>query len=429
MAAHASSNTLSPPAVPSRPSAAPPRHWRVDTFRSLRHRNYRLYFSGQLVSLTGSWVQTAALTWLAYDLTKQSCWLALIGAVQVLPTFLLGAWGGTLADRLPKRSLIFTCQALLLVLALLLAGIVGLGLATRWHLLVIATVCGVVNAVDLPARLSFVIEMVGRDDLPNAVALNALQFNTGRAVGPAVSAILLPLLGPALCFLVNGLSFLAVLVALAWMDLPPWVVPPRGHERHSRLAGFRYLRGRRGLLLLIGLSGALSLFAWPMLSLLPALSHQELEAGEGGYSWMLSAVGFGALVGALLVASFGSRLKARVFLGIGVVLGTVGLGGLALVRYLPLAMGCCAVFGCGLILFFATSQAVLQLNSTDDNRGRVMGIWSMVLSGAHPLGHLLAGPAADRWGVPLVLTMQGLGIAVAGGIVMALWRASQGRRG
>lgn len=429
MAAHTSSNTLPPPVVASPPPTVPPRRWRVDTFRSLRHRNYRLYFFGQIVSQIGSWVQTAALTWLAYDLTRQSCWPALIGAVQVLPTFLLGAWGGTLADRLPKRSLIFSCQALLLVLALMLAAFVGLGLATPWHLLVIATVCGVVNAVDLPARLSFVIEMVGRDDLPNAVALNALQFNTARAVGPAVCAVLLPLLGPALCFLVNGVSFFAVLAALAWMDLPPWVVPPTGRQRGSMLSGFRYLEGRRGLLLLLGLSGALSLFGWPVLSLLPALSHQELHAGEGGYSWMLSAVGFGALVGALLVASFSSRLRPRVFLGTGVVLGVAGLTGLAVVQWLPLAMACCAVLGCGLILFFATSQAVMQLSSTDANRGRVMGIWSMVLSGAHPLGHLLAGPAADRWGVPLVLAVEGLGIAVATGVVLGLKWAGQRRRG
>jgi MFS family permease len=399
---------------------------RIDTFRALRHRNYRLYFCGQIVSLTGSWVQSAALTWLAYALTQQSRWPALIGAAQVLPTFLLGVWGGSLADRWPKRSLIFVCQAILLVLALLLAGLVLLDHATPWNLLVISIACGIVNAVDLPARLSFVIEMVGREDLLNAVALNALQFNTARAVGPAVSAMLLPLLGPGLCFLMNGLSFLAILLGLGCMHLPPPVPHEARKQDSSLLAGFRHLGEHPGQVLLLVLSGALALFGWPVLSLLPAYADQVLHVSEQGYGWMLSAIGVGALLASLAVASFGSLTRRRVFLGAGVLLSALALGGLAQMRSLAAAIAFCAVLGCGLILFFATGQAVLQLSSTDHNRGRIMGIWSMILSGAHPLGHLIGGWAADRWGVSWVLAGQSLGIAWATGIVLVLalvWRA------
>jgi MFS family permease len=433
----------------------------VDTFRALRHRNYRLYFWGQFISVTGSWAQSAALTWLAYDLTRESSWPALVGAMQVLPTFVLGAWGGSLADRWPKRSLIFLAQATLLFLAVLLGGLVLLGYVTPWHLLAVAIAAGIVNAIDLPARLAFVIDMVGRDDLPNAIALNSMLFNTARAIGPAVSAVLFGLAGAGetgqtaagVCFLLNGLSFVAVLAALAWMRLPP----VRRTELHSApgslWAGFRYLARHPHLILLLLLSGAMSLFGWPILSLLPAVADQRLGESTGGYAWMLSAIGSGALIASLLVASYNSAVRRRWFLAAGVGLSASSLTCLAVARSLSVAVGCCAVTGCGLILFFATSQAIMQLNSDDHIRGRVMGIWSMVLSGAYPLGHLLAGWAADCWldgtspggmlaqvlavqpgergGVALVLALMGLGIAGASAVVLMLsltWREARRSR-
>jgi MFS family permease len=434
MSPHAAPATPSPYEVAASLRRSPP--WRLGTFRALRHRNYRLYFWGQFVSVTGTWVQSAALTWLAYDLTRESSWPALIGAVQVLPTFLLGAWGGSLADRWPKRRLIFLSQATLLVLALVLGGLVLSGHVTVWHLLAVAVAAGVVNAIDLPARLAFVIDMVGRDDLPNAIALNSMLFNTARAVGPAVSAVLFKVGGAAgdgagqfaagLCFLLNGLSFVAVLAALAWMDLPPPVLLGEKRRRAGPLwDGFRYLAGRPRLLLLLALSACMSFFGWPILSLLPAVADRRLGESTGGYAWMLSAIGGGALIASLLIATFGGRLPRRWFLAAGVGLSAASLGGLALVRGLPPAVGCCTSLGCGLILFFATSQAVMQLGSPDHLRGRVMGIWSMLLSGAHPLGHLLAGRAADHWGVAPVLAAMGLGIAAAAALVILIGLAAR----
>jgi len=408
----------------------------VDTFRAMRHRNYRLYFWGQFVSVTGSWAQGAALTWLAYDLTKESIWPSLVGAVQVLPTFVLGVWGGSLADRWPKRPLIFLSQATLLLLALLLGGLVLSGHVTPWHLLAVATAAGIVNAIDLPARLAFVIDMVGREDLPNAIALNSLLFNTARMVGPAVSAVLFALTGAGetgqtaagVCFLLNGFSFVAVLAALAWMDLPPPAPRTDKHDPAGSLwAGFRYLAQHRGLILLLLLSASMALFGWPILSLLPAVADQRLGASTGGYAWMLSAIGSGALIASLLVASY-SNVRRRWFLAAGVVLSAVSLLCLALTRSLPVAVACCTVLGCGLILFFPTSQSIMQLSSDDHIRGRVMGIWSMILCGAHPLGFLLAGRAADCYGVPLVLTLMGLGIAVAAVAVLVLALTWRGRR-
>jgi MFS family permease len=393
--------------------------WWAVPFRALRHRNYRLYFLGQLVSLVGSWVQTTALMWLAYKLTGQSRWPALIAAVQVLPTFVLGPWGGHLADRWPRRPLIFATQAALLALAVLLGVLVLYFRVTPWHLLAVSLAVGLVNAADLPARLAFVMEMVGRDDLINAVALNSVLFNVARAVGPALGAWCLGLVGPGTCFLINGLSFVAVLAALALMTLP-WRVAPAAHheERASLWAGFRYLAGRPALVLLLVLTGALSLFGWPVLSLLPALADQHLHRSEGGYGSMLSALGAGAMLAALLVATFGSLGRSRLFLGAGAMLSAASLVCLSYAASLPAAVACCAGLGCGLILFFATGQSVMQLSSREHNRGRVMGVWSMVTSGGLPVGSLLAGWAADAWGVPYVVLLLGLGIAVAAAAVL-----------
>src|SRR5262245_51657036 len=214
-----------PPATPDTVAAepvleadAPPLAPRLGaaTFRALRHRNYRLYFFGQLVSLTGSWMQTTALAALAFELTKQSRWPALITAAQILPTFLFGAWGGSLADRWPKRNLLLWTQGALLVLALLLAVLVLIE-PVPWQLLAVTLAAGIVQAIDLPARLAFVMDMVGREDVINAVALNSVLFNCARVVGPAVGVSLLHWLGPAVCFLANALSYVAVLWALAAM--------------------------------------------------------------------------------------------------------------------------------------------------------------------------------------------------------------------
>jgi MFS family permease len=411
------------------PPTRPRRGWRHETFRALRHRNYRLYFCGQLVSLTGTWVQTAALTWLAYDRTPQdkALWAALVVAAQVLPTLLLGPWGGALADRFPKRPLLLVTQSALLALALGLAAVVAAGSFTAWTLLAFSALAGVVNAIDLPARLAFVMDMVGRDDLHNAVALNSFMFNAARVVGPAVGAGLLHVAGPALCFALNALSFVAVLAALAAMD--PSGFPAARPRPGSVLDGFRYVAGRPALLRLFVLTGAVAFFGWPILSLLTAVADSSLHANADGFGYgvLLSAFGVGALPAALAAASHGTAARRPRFLAAGVALAASGLLGLALAGDLPPAAGCCALLGAGLILFNATSQTAAQLSAGDHNRGRVMAAWSMTVCAASPLGGLAAGLAADRWGVPAVLGVQALGVAAAAAAVLALARAARAR--
>jgi MFS family permease len=394
-------------------------------FRSLRHRNYRLYFFGQLVSLTGSWMQTTAVMWLAYELTGENRWAAFVTAAQVLPTFFFGAWGGALCDRFAKRRILLLTQTVLTLTALVLAVLAAAGTISPWHLLVVMLVTGFVQAVDFPTRLSFVMDMAGREDLINAVALNSVQFNVARAIGPAVGGLVLVTLGPAACFLANALSYVAVLIALARMDVDGRAPAAGGKDRGSLRDAFAYLLARPSLAVLLLLAGATGACAWPYLNLLPAFSHKALAAGEGGYSWMLSGTGFGALAAALTVAMFGSMARRRQLIGLGLAIVIGALVGLGLAPTLGPAVVCCGLAGYGLILFFATSQSVVQLRTQEHNRGRIMGVWAMVLSGAIPLGGLIIGPAADQWGEPLMLGVEGVGVAVAAAALLVLLLAWQ----
>jgi MFS family permease len=392
------------------------------TFRSLRHRNYRLYFFGQLVSLIGTWMQTAAVTWLAYDLTGVNRWPALVSAAGILPTFLFGAWGGLLADRWPKRWLIFVTQTAFALLALWLAVAVLAGLITPWQLLVVSALGGLVQAIDLPARLAFVMDMTGREDLMNAVALNSLLFNVARALGPALGGGLLSLVGPGPCFLANALSFLAVLWALSLMDICGAAQGgPRDGGLRALLGGFAYLAKRRDLAFLVLLACTTSLFGWPVGALLPALAKNELNAQANGYGLLVSGMGVGALLAAWTLATFGSVEHRRFLLSSGIMLIAAALVALSLVRSLPLAIGCCAVVGFGLILFLATCQSIVQLGSGNENRGRIMGIYAMTLSGAVPLGQALAGPAADWWGEPVVVAALGVACVASASLLVLLF--------
>jgi len=404
-----------PPVVPD-PAGA-------NTFRAFRHRNYCLFFSGQLFSLIGTWVQNAAIPWLAFELTETCMWPALVLAAQFGPTLLLSAWGGVLADRYSRQRLLLCTQCALMLLALTLGLLTLLGSITVWHLLVVALLCGVVNAIDLPVRLAFLVEMVGKEDLMNAVALNSLMFNVARVLGPAIGAWLLPF-GPAYCFFLNAVSFLAIIINVWRMrGLNPAVPAPDRNVVQQMQAGLRYVTRHPTLSLLLVLVSCLAFFGWPVLSLLPALSAIQMHSGEQGYTWMLSLIGAGALVSAFLVATFGSMQRRRLFIGGGVCIASLGMLGLSFAGSLLCALPCCALIGMGLVMFFSTSQATVQLSASDHNRGRVMGLYSIVLCGATPLGNLLAGPCADTWTVPVVLRLQGIGICMAAAVVVfCLWR-------
>jgi predicted MFS family arabinose efflux permease len=383
------------------------------TFRSLRHPNYRLYFVGQLVSLVGSWTQITTLIWLAHEQTHQARWPAFLAAVQIGPTFLLGPWGGALADRVRRRGLIVRTQFAFLTCALILLALHLAGQLTVGAMLAVMFAHGVVQAIDLPARLAFVPGLVGREDLSNAVALNSLLFNVARAVGPALAAVLLESAGAEWCFVVNALSYLAIIGALSLIRLP---TAQEGGEvgQAEGGGGFRVIGRRPGLRMLFVLAGLAAIGGWPLLALLPSFAETRLGRIQGGaYGTLLSAVGIGALGAALTAATVGNEVRRKVLLLGGLLAVAVALAGLTLTRSLPVATGCCVLFGFGMILFFATGQTLVQLGTADADRGKVMGVWAMMLSAGVPLGNLVFGPAADVWGVAAVIAAQAATIGVA----------------
>jgi predicted MFS family arabinose efflux permease len=386
------------------------------TFRSLRHRNYRLYFVGQLVSLVGSWTQLTALMWLAHQQTDSARWPAFLAAVQIGPTFVLGPWGGILADRVCRQSLIVRTQTAFLLCAVALLVLHDAGQLTVWAMLGVMFAHGIVQAVDLPTRLAFIPALVDREDLSNAIALNSVLFNVARAIGPALAAALLVSVGPAWCFYLNALSYGAVLVALVLIRVPQATgaaAPP------SAGGGFRVLARQPGMLALVLVAGLVAIGGWPLLPLLPSVAAKELGHGEGAYGTLLSAVGIGALAAALTAATFGNDVRRKVLLTAGLALVAGALLVLSATHALSVATGCCVVFGFGMILFFATGQSAVQLGTADADRGKVMGIWAMMLSAGVPLGNLVFGPAADKYGVSNVIAVQAAAVGVATGILMA----------
>ncbi len=386
------------------------------TFRALQHRNYRLYFFGLLISWIGTWMHRTAIGWLIYELTGSKMLLGLVAAATSGPIVLLSPWAGSLADRWSKRNLLMATQIWLAMLAFLLAGLVAGGWIRPWHLLLIGTLEGLAMALDTPTRQAFLVEVVGREDLANAVALNASMVNAARILGPSLAGILMASVGAATCFAVNGLSFIAVLVALIWMRLAARPQPVRKQGAWARLReGFRYtvrhpvLRDAMVLFVLVGI------FGWSYAVLLPVYAQDVLHIAEKRYGLLLSTNGIGALFGALTVARFAVQLSPQRLRAMGITVFAVGLAALALLhQYGPVLFVLWAV-GWGQMLFLSSTSTLIQTHVDETFRGRVMGIWTAVFAGVMPLGALLAGALCNWFGIQTVLWIgSGICLGVAG---------------
>jgi MFS family permease len=388
--------------------------WR-DTFAALKHRNFRLFFMGQLVSLIGTWMQSTAQSWLVYQLTGSKVLLGTVAAVGTLPMLLLSLWGGSVADRHSKRTVVVYTQSGMMLTAFVFAALVGTGHIQIWEILVLAALGGVAMAFDMPARQAFMVEMTSQEDLMNAISLNSSIVNGARVVGPAVAGFLMARVGMAWCFLLNGVSFIAVIVGLLMMRLPKFVPPQRPHStgRHM-LEGFRYVAGHRRVRILMLLFAVVGVFGWSYAVLLPAYATDILHVGESGYGILLSANGCGALLGALTVATWGSRVRPRLLILGGLWLFSAMLVVLAVVRWYPLALVCLALGGWGMLLYFSTTNTLIQSSVSNAMRGRVMGIWALVFGGMMPLGGLESGFLSHAVGVPWTITAGALICAGAG---------------
>ena len=392
--------------------------WRR-TFASLRHRNFRLFFGGQLISLIGTWMQNTAQGWLVYDLTGSKILLGVVAAVGSTPMMLFSIWGGSVADRHSKRRIILWTQMLMMLSAFVYAALVWSGGIQTWHILILAALGGVALAFDMPARQSFMVEMTSREDLINAISLNSSIVNGARVVGPSLAGILMVHIGIALCFFLNGLSFLAVIAGLFLMRLPKFVAPRRVGSAWAHAAeGFSYVWQQRRMRTLLILFAIVGIFGWSYSVLMPAFARDILHVGQARYGALLSANGIGALLGALTVATVGSHMNRRVLVLGGLWFFSAMLLLLAWVQNYYLALVVLALAGWGMLLFFSTTNTLLQTHASDEMRGRVMGIWTLVFGGTAPFGGLEAGAASHYLGVRWAVT---LGAIVCAAAALVVW--------
>jgi len=380
------------------------------TFAALSYPNYRLWFVGQMVSLFGTWMQTTAQGYLVYELTRSEAYLGYVGFASGAATWAFTLYGGAVADRVPRRNLIVVTQALSMLLAFVLAALSFLHVVAPWHIVALAFLLGVVNAFDAPARQSFVLEMVERPVLTNAIALNSTMFNTATAIGPAVGGLTYAYFGPAWCFAINGLSFLAVIAALLAMRLPAWAPPTRRRSTFGEIReGLQAVRADRRILAIILLMAAVSLFGMSFATLIPAWAVQILHGDSRVNGFLQSARGIGAVSAALWIASVAHRrLKGRTITAASFAF-PVALILLSLTRTLPLSL--LAIFGVGAanIINNNLANALVQTLTPDAVRGRVMSIYMLSFFGFMPIGALFAGQLASVAGVPATVAVGAAG--------------------
>jgi MFS family permease len=377
-----------------------------ETFAALKHYNYRLWFAGQVVSLVGTWMQSTAQGYLIYQITRSPVYLGLVGFVGGVPSLFFTLFGGLVADRLPRRNLLVITQSSMMFLAFILAVLTFTKTVLPWHILVLAFLLGVANAFDAPARTSFVLELVDRETMTNAIALNSTMFNFATVVGPSVAGITYAAIGPAWCFTLNGLTFIAVIIALLLMRIK---LDKPASQRRAAMAelgeSIHYVLKNRMILSLIGSVGIVSIFGIGMLNLLPAWATDVLHGDVTTNGWLISARGLGSLVSALMLAYWGIRKMRGRLWTYGAFVMPVTLFVFAWIRWLPLSLITLLGVGWGFMMVLNNSQAIVQSLVPDALRGRVMGVYTLVLFGSMPIGSLLAGGVAQWIGEPVTVML------------------------
>ena len=394
-----------------------------------RHRNYRIFFAGQAVSLVGTWMQQVAQAWLVLQLTGDPFWLGIVAAAQFLPVMILGLFAGVAADALPKRQTLVATQAVMMTLAILLTILTVTGLVQVWMILVLAILLGCANAVDMPVRQSFAIELVGREDIGNAVALNSAMFNGSRIIGPALAGLTIAAFGVAAAFALNALSFLAVIVALLMLDDATLRTRPRiarpgsaGEVVDNLVEGLRYVRRTPLVLLAVLVVGGVATFGMNFSVVIPAFAADDLASGPSGFGFLMAASGVGSLVAALALAFRGKPRTSRIATG-AIILGLASVAMAAISTYLT-ALFLMVLIGYGGISMAATANATIQLAVPDQLRGRVMSVYTTIFASSAPIGGLMMGAIASGFGADVAI---GLGGILSGlvGVAAALWLRAQ----
>lgn len=394
--------------------------WR-QALTALKYPNYRLWFWGQIISLFGMWMESTALGFLIFELTRSPAYLGLVGFVTGVPTWMFMLYAGVIADRMPRRTLLMITQTVMMALAFAIAVLTFLHWIQPWHILVMAFLLGTANAFEAPARQSFVLEMVGPEDMTNAIALNSAMFSTAMAVGPMAGGLTYAFFGPAWCFAINGVSFIAVIVALRRMKLEPFTPKP---GRTSALAdlreGLKHVAAHPLIRTIVGLIGVVSLVGISFATLLPAWSVDILHGDARTNGYLQSARGLGALIAALLVASLGRFRFRGKLLTFGTFALPVTVALFSLVRWTPLALAAICASGLSHILIFNLSNALVQSHSPNALRGRIMSVYTFIFFGLAPLGMLAVGFAAERIGQRATL-LAGAGLMLGAAAAVAVF--------
>ncbi len=397
---------------PSGAPSLPPdlaRRRRPPLFPALQHRDFRLFYAGFVISLVGVWMQRVAQSWLVLELTDSAFWVGTIDALGSLPVLLFILYAGVLADRVPRRFMVIATQTAAMLVALSLALLTLTGLVELWHLVILAFLLGTAHAFDIPARHALMVDIVGRQDLTNAVALNSSAFNATRIVGPAVAGAIIAAAGVGICFLLNGVSYLAVIGALTMLRVS--AVARNGGTAETiweRLnAGYRHIVSERRTRTIILNIATVSIFGLPAMVLLPVMARDVLGRGAQEFGWMMSAMGVGALTGALAIAVFGHRLPRGRLLGTSATVFGVSVILFGLSRSLGLSLVLLALLGCSMVIMTALSNTMVQTLAPDELRARVVAFYAWAFVGLSPFGALQAGAVAEWIGAGNAIALGG----------------------
>jgi MFS family permease len=394
----------------------------LSPFASLRHRNFRLFFIGQTTSLVGTWMQTIAQGWLILQLTNSVFQVGLVSALSSLPVLLFSLPAGVYVDRGNKYRIILIGQILMSVQAVVLTFLVASHRVTSVHVMILATFMGMLNAIEIPARQSFFVDLVGKDDLTNAIALNSSAYNVARILGPAVAGVLIGQVGMAVCFGLNAASYIAVIGGLLMMKLPPWQRPVLEGDALTRFReGIRFARTDRRVWALIVMTAVFAIFGFPYFVLLPIFARDVLRVGPEGLGIMSAAVGVGAVAGAFGLAMFSPRVRRGAIVHwAGPLFGaTVAL--FALAHWYPAALLLLALSGFAMVLNNAATNTLLQGIVPDALRGRVMSFWTFVFVGFAPIGSLEVGWLGERIGASWAVAIGGIICTVAAVWIWNKW--------
>jgi MFS family permease len=385
--------------------------------RSLRHRNFQLFFSGQLISLVGTWMQIIAQSWLVYRLTGSSLLLGVVGFAGQFPVFLFAPVGGLAADRWNRHRVVIGTQVSSMILAFILAALTLLHIVRVWEIVVLASLLGVVNAFDIPARQSFLIEMVGREDLMNAIALNSSMFNGARVIGPAIAGLLVAWIGEGWCFFANAVSYIAVIGGLLLMKIEYVRQAAKQSSPYEHIAeGFRYISSTKPILALMLLIGLVSLVAVPYSVLMPIFADRILHGGARGLGILMGSTGIGALLGALTLATRRGVHGLGRWVGFSAMSFGASLILFSFSKWFFISAILLVPVGYSVMLQMSSSNTLIQAMVPDDLRGRAMAGYTMMFMGMAPMGSLFAGALADRIGAPWTVALGGIG-AVLGSII------------